>query len=128
MNARPKLDGKALKVPAHLQGYVDVLGIDGAVEFLLAFGGGYAYLSLSPTEDSPVARVIGQDKTAQLARRVGDGSLRVPTGKPFIAAALRAKGEGATAIARRLHVSDVAVRRWVGAMDDGNQLSLFPGD
>ena len=117
----------ALKVPAHLQGYVDVLGIDGAVDFLLTFGGGYAYLSLAPAQNSPVASVIGQDKTAQLARRIGDGSFRVPTGKPFIARVLSAKGEGPTAIARRLHVSDVAVRNWLGKADDG-QLSLFSPD
>jgi len=116
-------DTPAVKVPAHVRHFVDVLGLDGTVEFLLTFGGGIAYFSLDPDPRTVVAAKIGVEATAAIAQRFGPGSMRVPTAKPFIAAVLRAKGEGTSAIARRLHVSDVAVRGWLS--DDSRQLKLL---
>lgn len=120
---RKPVDQAALHVPAHLRPYVDVLGVDDAVEFLLTFGGGYSYFSASPDAASPIAKAVGADRAAALARSTGGGSMRIPTGKPFIARALAARGLGASAIARKLHVSDVAVRGWLA--DESRQLTLF---
>lgn len=125
MSATPKAaqGERAIKVPAHVRHFVDVLGVDGAVDFLLSFGGGIAYFSLDPDPRTVVAAEIGVEATAAIAQRFGPGSMRVPTAKPFIAAVLRAKGEGTSAIARRLHVSDTAVRSWFSG--DDQQLKLF---
>lgn len=112
-----------LHVPAHIRPYVDVLGVDGAVEFLLVLGGGYSYFSADPDPGSPIAKLVGRDKAASLARANGGGSMRVPTAKPFIAKVLAGRGMRASAIARQLHVSDVAVRRWLRG-DDPRQLAF----
>ena len=112
------------KVPAHIQPYIDTLGEDLGIRFLLAFGGSYAYLSERPQERSPVTQLIGAEAHMRLAARIGSGSLRIPLAKPFIARSLKDKGWTVNAIARQLHASDVAVRGWLKDRDD-RQLSLF---
>lgn len=127
MSATPKPvqeEAPAVKVPAHIRHFVDVLGIDGAVDFLLAFGGGYAYFSLDPDPKTDIASQIGVEATAAITQRFGPGSMRVPTAKPFIARVLSGKGKRPSEIARTLHVSDVAVRGWLQD-DESRQLKLF---
>ncbi|MEY9717876.1 hypothetical protein ABIA22_000366 [Sinorhizobium fredii] len=113
-----------VRVPAQLAPYIDVLGLDLGIEFLLKFGGSYVHLSENPQGRSEVTALIGHELTASLARRVGSGSIRVHTGKPFIAQHFRAKGWTTNAIARHLHVTDVTVRGWLKPPDD-RQLSLL---
>ena len=112
------------KIPAHIQPYIDTLGEELGIRFLLAFGGSYAYLSERPQDRSPVTQLIGADAHMRLAARVGSGSLRIPLAKPFIARSFKDKGWTVNAIARHLHASDVAVRGWLKDRDD-RQLSLF---
>lgn len=118
--------------PAHVRVFAEVLGIDGAVEFLLTFGGAELYLSENPRPDSRLARAIGQAKAVQLARSGLRVPRRIPTAKPWIARVLRARGLSVAEISRRLHVSDVSVRNWLkhpgdgdGAAGPDSQLSLF---
>lgn len=99
--------------PAHVEPYVRVLGPERAVDFLLAFGGSEVCLPRRPGPRSAVARVVGTEAVARLAAL--DLPARVPTAKPWIAAVLRAQGLPVAEIARRLHVSDVTVRRWTQA-------------
>lgn len=108
----------APKIPAHIEPYMTVLGIEGGIDFLLQFGGGYVYLSERPQDRSPVVELVGAEKAAALAKRIGTGGLRVPLGKPFIAAYLRANNWSINAIARRLHVTDVTVRKWLSDAED----------
>lgn len=115
---------KAIKVPAHIQPFYDVLGPTLCIEFLLAFGGTPVYLSENPQERSPVLQLVGRDKTIALAKRIYVGSVAVPTGKPFIAEHFRYKGLSNTAIARRLHVTETTVRNWLGRHETA-QLDLF---
>lgn len=117
------------KVPANIAPYVDVLGVDGAVEFLLTFGGAQLYLSQNPQGRSRLEALVGADKARRLAL-VSEGlPRRIPTAKPWIAAVLRAKGLPVSEIARRLHASDVSVRAWLkkpGARPaDSRQLPLL---
>lgn len=121
---------------AQVQMFVDALGTEGAVEFLLAFGGAELYLPQNPRPDSRLVQVMGMEAARALgvmAQRcmVPD---RIPTAKPWIARVLRARGLPNAEIARRLHVTDVTVRRWIaghgndeasGAAANPNQLSLF---
>ena len=113
-----------VKVPAHLQPYIETLGEELGIEFLLSFGGSYVYLSERPQQRSPISGLIGQEKAVELAQRVGSGSLRIPVGKPFIARHFRAKDWTINAIASKLHVTDVTVRSWLKPTDD-RQLSLL---
>lgn len=112
-----------LKIPAHLQPYIEALGEDLGIEFLLSFGGSYVYLSERPQARSPIVELVGEELAIALARRIDTGGLRVPVGKPFIARHFRAKGWTVNAIARKLHVTDVTVRSWL-KQTDGRQLSL----
>lgn len=112
------------RVTAQAQPYVDALGLDIAVEFLLAFGGTEVYLSTRPHERSQVADRFGADAAIRLAQRIGSGPCRVHTAKPFLAAYFRyKKSYNVVQIARVLHVTDVTVRNWLGPAPQ-NQLSF----
>lgn len=114
-----------IRVPAHIQPYVTAIGIEKTVQFLLAFGGSYVYLSENPQDRSPVALAIGKAAAIKLARQIGAGGFRCPTGKPFIAAHLKYnKGFTTNAIARQLHTTDVTVRSWLKG-GESFQLDLF---
>ena len=116
----------APKPPAHISAYVDLLGSDLAMDFLLRFGGAELYLSTNPRGKSEVERMIGREKTIALAERASSLSARIPLAKPWLAAMLRSKGLSKAEIALRLHVSDVTVRKYLAQQDtDQRQGSLF---
>lgn len=106
------------KAPAHLARYVDALGVEEAVKFLLLYGGAELHIAQKPTPRSQVVRDMGMDAAEALARVADYLPRRVPNGKPWIAQVLRAKDLSVAQIARRLHVSDVTVRRYLS--DAGN--------
>lgn len=112
------------RLTAQVQPYVDALGLDLAVLFILEFGGSYVTISEAPQDRSEVVRFVGRDKTIALAKRIGSGTIRVHNAKPWLAAYFRyIKGWTVNATARKLHVSDVAIRRWLGRKEQ--QLDLF---
>lgn len=116
-----------IRVPAHVQPIVSAVGVERAIDFLLAFGGSYIYLSENPQERSPVQALIGRDAAIKLAKELGSGSLRCPTAKPFIAQHFKYnKGMTTNAIARKLHSSDVSVRGWLKPQGS-TQMDLFGG-
>ncbi|MFN4172765.1 MAG: helix-turn-helix domain-containing protein [Pseudorhodobacter sp.] len=99
--------------PAHVEPYVRILGLERAIAFLLTFGGGELYLPISAAPPPRLVEVIGMDHAARLCQAATRLPKRVPTAKPWIAGVWRSEGLSATEIARRLHVSDVAVRGWL---------------
>lgn len=117
--------------PAHVEPYVRILGVDGAVTFLLHFGGGELYLPRTAIEHSPVAELLGEEAARALGAAADRLPRRVPTAKPWLASVMKAQGLSATKIARRLHASDVAVRKWLkrdpatGRDQGARQLPLF---
>lgn len=110
--------------PSNLAAYVEILGEDLAIEFFLQFGGAPVYLAENPKSRSAVATLVGHSNASALAERLGAGHLRVPIDKRWLAQRLHARGEAVVAIARRLHVADVSVRRYLKA-EDSAQLTLF---
>lgn len=121
---------------AQVQLFVDALGIDTAIKFLLAFGGAELYLPQNPRSDSKLVDVVGIDAARRLGAMAQNVMVpdRIPTAKPWIARVLFARGLPKAEIARKLHVADLTVRRWVaGSGGDAdhaapghpNQLSLF---
>jgi hypothetical protein len=118
---------EAVPVPANLLPFVDVLGRDAAIEFLLTFGGQTVYLAADPKGGSEIARTIGLELTRKLTAKLGarteNSYYRIPTAKPFIARCLRADGWTVGRIARRLHVTDTTVQSWTPRRSE--QLQLF---
>ena len=123
----------APRPPAHVEPYVQALGVETAVRFLLHFGGAELYIPRDPKGGSEVAQVLGLDAARALAALAERTSLprRVPTAKPWLACHMKfTEGLSHAKIARRLHASDVAVRRWlltrgVQAGEPSDQLTLF---
>ncbi|WP_102226903.1 hypothetical protein [Acidimangrovimonas sediminis] len=118
------------KPPAHIQPYVEILGIDGAIDFFLEFGGSEIYLSATPKGKSRLVQHVGAQRAQELAVAVGHLKVRIPTTKPWIAQVWHSRGLPVAEIARRLHMTDVAVRRWLKAgpgniAPDPRQPSLF---
>ncbi len=114
--------------PAHLAPYVEELGVEVAVAFLLAFGGAELYLARDPKGRSRLVEVVGLEGARRLGERAALRGLpaRVPTGKPWIARVLHAQGLSKAEIARRLHTSDVTVRGYLAdAKSDPRQPSLL---
>ncbi len=101
------------RTPAQIEAYVHVLGVEGTIAFLLEFGGAELALSRNPRADSRVAQAVGLDLARALGAHAGHLPRRVPLAKPWIAQVLRAQGLPVAEIARRLHVSDVAVRGYL---------------
>lgn len=104
-----------IRPPAHLAAYVDILGADLAVDFLLAFGGAELYLARNPSARGRLAQVVGPEKAGALAAAADGLRLpkRVPTGKDWIARVLNEKGLPVAEIARRLHTTDVTIRAYI---------------
>lgn len=117
--------------PAHVEAYVRILGLEDAVTFLLHFGGGEMYLSRRKFETSAVADLLGPAAAEALGQAADRLPRRIPTAKPWLAQLFRARGLSVTEIARKLHVSDVAVRGWLKKSDarasriDDRQLPLL---
>lgn len=101
------------RAPAHVQPYVDALGVDTAIEFLMTFGGAELHIPQTPAGGGMVEQRMGRDVAFKLAKIADRLPARVPLAKPWIAATLREKGLSVSEIARRLHASDVAVRGWL---------------
>lgn len=116
--------------PAHVEPYVRILGYEGAVAFILEFGGSEVYLPLTraAAARSPVALHLHVDAVIALA--TASLPRRVPTAKPWLARVFRSEELGVPEIARRLHVTDVTVRKWLKDLprphrDGDRQLRLF---
>ena len=117
--------------PAQIEPYVRVLGVEGALAFLMTFGGAELVLSRDPRR-SRLVEVVGLEAARALAEEDDRRPLprRVPLAKPWVAQVLRGQGLSVAEIARRMHASDVAVRRWLKQSHssrpvDPRQASLF---
>lgn len=101
------------KTPAEVEPYVDILGMDMAIEFLLSFGGAAMGMPKHPTTRSRVAALVGKEKTAERARSDHLLQRRVPLATPWLVACLHTRGWPVAGIARRLRITDVTVRRYL---------------
>ncbi len=121
---------------AQVEPYVEALGHDGAVDFLLAFGGAEIYITAHPKSRGQVIEVVGRRGAERLTEVAHRLPRRVPLAKRWIAAVLFAKGLSKAEIARKLHMTEVTIRAWLnktpgpgsrsGSDPEGpTQLSLF---
>ncbi|WP_338401951.1 helix-turn-helix domain-containing protein [Paragemmobacter straminiformis] len=123
-----------VRPPAHVEPYVMALGEDEAVRFFVAFGGAELYIARDPKGRGMVERELGVETARRLADLADRVHLprRVPMPKPWLAQLWKSQGLPVAEIARRLHASDVAVRRWLAAVPastdaapDSRQMRLF---
>ena len=116
-----------IEIPPHIKPFVDVLGDNKAIEFLLRFGGTPVYLATNPQARSLVVDCVGYDLAVRLGRKLGPGAIKIPTAKPWIAKHLSAKGWTGIAISRKLHTDDRTVRGWLNGRNK-RQLDLFKSE
>lgn len=108
--------------------YVRAIGPEAAAKVFFAFGGAGLYLAADPKSRSPLVPLIGRDNALKLAEAIGPGLVQVPTGKPFLARHLADEGWKIAEIARKLHVDDETVRRYLSrraSRHDSPQLPLL---
>tara|TARA_R110002072_G_scaffold79081_4_gene182721 strand:+ start:698 stop:1060 length:363 start_codon:yes stop_codon:yes gene_type:complete len=98
---------------AQVQPYVDALGTETAIEFLLNFGGAELTVSLSPNGRGMVERVIGLENTIKLGNHRDHMQPRVPLANKWLAQCLYAQSLSVASIARRLRSSDTTVRGYL---------------
>lgn len=95
---------------AQVEAYVQALGPELAVTFLLTFGGAEMAVPDSPNGRSAHEALIGAEAAARLSAVSHRLQKRVPLAKGWLAAMLHWKGHSVAHIARTLRVSDVSVR------------------
>ncbi|MGZ9811264.1 helix-turn-helix domain-containing protein [Pseudoroseicyclus sp. H15] len=95
--------------PAHIERYVELLGVDEAIRFFLTFGGAELYIARKPTKRSKLVREMGEETARSIAANADYFPRRVPIPKPWIAGVWRARDLTISEIATRLHVSDKTV-------------------
>lgn len=98
---------------AQVAPYVDALGAETAVIFLLTYGGAELYISDDPKGRSSHESLLGYDKAKALASVAHRLPKRVPLAKQWLARMLSWQGHSTSLIARSLRASDVSVRKWL---------------
>ncbi|MEM9968473.1 MAG: helix-turn-helix domain-containing protein [Pseudomonadota bacterium] len=101
-------------VPMQIAPLHEAIGFDDTVEFLLEFGGARLYIPKKPTSKNEIARHFGLEKAHAIAKVADRLPTSIPTAKPFIAAALAYKGYPISRIARKLHMSENTIARYLG--------------
>lgn len=99
--------------PAQVAPYVEALGVELAIRFLLEFGGAELYLSEDPKGRSRLEALVGYDRAKALGTLAHVLPRRVPLAKRWLAHCLDARGESTAEIARTLRVSDTTVRAYL---------------
>jgi hypothetical protein len=91
--------------------YVEALGPDLAVTFLLTFSGAQLVVPAVPDGRSEHEALIGREAAVRLSAVRHRLQRRVPLAKGWLAAMLDWKGHSQAHIARTLRTSDITVRR-----------------
>lgn len=113
--------------PAHVAAYVEILGVDLAVELFVKLGGSEVYFAENPKGNGMVEKIVGKENTAALAGLSDSPSRRVPSPNRWLAQVLASRGLPVAEISRRLRKTDVTVRSYLRGQtrDDPRQIQLF---
>ena len=93
---------------AQIAPYVEVLGLELAIAFLLRFGGAPLYLPQDPKGKSEVEKLLGYAKLKELAARPALQA-RVPLAKRWLAQILHWQGYSNADIARKVRATDTTI-------------------
>ncbi|OCC01737.1 hypothetical protein BA190_27640 [Labrys sp. WJW] len=123
---------KRIPAPHFVETYIDAIGVEPTIQFLLKFGGGTIHLHSDPGPEGALAQAIGLENARALGQHLRRGHIKVPVAKQWIARQLFAYGWKKSKIARRLHVTDETVRLYLKGFEQGSaepitsrQLDLF---
>jgi hypothetical protein len=108
------------KPTAQVEAYVEVLGVDLAIDFLLKFGGAELYLPNDPKGGSEAERFLGYDMLKALGAR-SNMQRRIPLAKRWLAKVLHWKGYTKANIARTLRTTTGSVSRYLKDEYDGSR-------
>lgn len=112
MNDRRTLPARPMPKPtAQVEPYVEAMGPELAVTFLLAFGGAEMAVPDNPNGRSAHEALIGPEAAARLSALKDRLQRRVPLAKAWLAAMLHWQGHSIAHIARTLRTSDTSVRK-----------------
>ena len=98
------------KSTAQVEAYVEAMGPDLAVTFLLAFGGAEMAVPDAPNGRSAHEALIGPQAAARLSAMSRHLQKRVPLAKKWLAAMLHWQGHSIASIARTLRTTDITAR------------------
>ena len=102
----------AAEAPDQLSVYIDVLGVETAVKFILHYGGTPLYLAANPGSKSELVQVIGMENAVALSAELRPGQIgRVPLAREFMCSYFLSLGYTKLRIARTLKITDETVRR-----------------
>lgn len=96
--------------PAHLDPFVEELGPELAVRFLIEFGGARLYFPDDPKGKSRAEQLIGADALRRLGQRMSQNRAEIPMARTWLIQALAAEGKGTSEICRLLRVTARTVR------------------
>jgi len=102
-----------IRPPAHVEPYVNILGEDVAVEFLLNFGGAELYFKWNTEAKTELVDLIGVDAVKRLAAAQSRLPRRVPKADSYIARVLITRGLTIAQVARKVRVTDNTVRSYL---------------
>jgi hypothetical protein len=109
------LDRPMPKPTAQVEAYVEAMGPDLAVKFLLAFGGAEMVVPDAPNGRSAHEALIGPEAAARLSAVAHRLQKRVPLADNWLAATLHWQGHSIASIARTLRTTDITVRNLLKA-------------
>lgn len=112
-------DKLSIKTPVQIAPIVDVLGIDGTVDFLLEFGGAELSFSRNPRETSQLVQLVGLENARELGVVAAILPDRIPLQKRWLTAVLHSKGLSINQIARKLRIQDKTVRAYLNGLGYG---------
>lgn len=98
--------------PAQIAPFVQALGLETAVRFLLTFGGAPLDFPADPKGRSRAEALVGREGMIALAAQL-NLPRRIPLSKPWLAAYFHSRGHSVHDIARTLRATDFTVRRWL---------------
>lgn len=96
--------------PASIDAFVEVLGPELTVRFLIEMGGCRLYFPNDPKGKSAAEALIGAEALRELGRRQSQNRRELPLPRPWLIRALHAEGKSVSEICRMLKTSDRNVR------------------
>lgn len=96
--------------PAHLDPYIEVLGPELAVRFLIEFGGARMYFPEDPKGKSRAEAMIGADALRRIGQRLTSNRPDIPIANTWLVQAMTAEGKGTWEICNTLRITIKTVR------------------